>query len=80
MQLLRYPPIDVNSTFDIFDTDTWRCGVSYVRECRVLSCVWDPKLHRLFGAVGGSHDRIYTTSVQLVTADIPLRHRCHTAD
>lgn len=70
MQLLRYPPIDLNSTFDVLDADTWRRGVAYVREGRVLSCVWDPKLHRLFGAVDDSHDRTYTTSVQLWPADI----------
>ncbi len=70
MQSLMYPSIDLNSTFDVLDADTWRRGVSYAREGRVLSCVWDPKLHRLFGTVDGSHDRTYTASVQLVPADI----------
>ncbi|HTQ16773.1 DEAD/DEAH box helicase [Mycobacterium sp.] len=69
MQSLMYPPIDLDSTVDVLDADTWRRGVSYAQEGRVLSCVWDPKLHSLFGGVCGSNDRIYTTRVQLWSAD-----------
>ena len=69
MQSLMYPSIDLDSTFDVLDADTWRRGVSYAREGRVLSCVWDPNLHRLFGAVRGSQGRTYTTTVQLWPVD-----------
>ena len=69
MKLLKYPSIDLNSTFDVLPTDTWRRGISYVQESRVLSCVWDPVLHSLFGAVDGNHGRTYTTTVRLSPAD-----------
>ncbi len=69
MQLLMYPSIDLDSTVDALAAGTWRRGVSYARQGRVLSCVWDPKLHKLFGAVSGSQDRIYTTTVRLLPAD-----------
>ena len=69
MQLLMYPSIDLDSTFDVLAADTWRRGMSYAREGRVLSCVWDPKLHSLFGAVDGNHGRTYTTTVRLSPAD-----------
>ena len=69
MQSLLYPSIDLDSTVDVLAADTWRRGVSYAREGRVLSCVWDPNAHKLFGAVSGSQDRIYTTTVRLLPAD-----------
>jgi len=69
MQSLMYPSIDVDSTFDVLPADTWRRGVSYAREGRVLSCVWDPNLHKLFGGVRGNKGRTYTTAVQLLPAD-----------
>jgi superfamily II DNA or RNA helicase len=69
MQLM-YPSIDLDSTVDVVDADTWRRGVSYAQEGRVLSCVWDPQLHSLFGGVRGSHERTYTTTVHLSPADI----------
>ena len=69
MQLLTYPSIDLDSTVDVLETDTWRRGMSYALEGRVLSCVWDPKLHTLFGGVRGNHDRTYTTRVRLLPAD-----------
>jgi superfamily II DNA or RNA helicase len=65
-----YPSIDLNSTFDVLDAETWRRGVSYARQGRVRSCVWDPRLRRLFGAVDGSQGRTYTTTVQLLPLDI----------
>jgi uncharacterized Zn finger protein len=69
MKLLKYPSIDLNSTFDVLPTDTWRRGISYVQESRVLSCVWDPILHSLFGGVDGNDGRIYMTTVRLSPAD-----------
>jgi superfamily II DNA or RNA helicase len=68
MQSLMYPSIDLDSTVDVLAADTWRRGVSYVQECRVLSCVWDPDAHKLFGGVSGSQGRTYTTSVRLLPA------------
>ncbi|ORV14921.1 helicase [Mycobacterium celatum] len=64
-----YPSIDLDSTFDELDAGTWRRGVSYAREGRVLGCRWDPSLHNLSGSVCGSQARPYTTTVQLVPVD-----------
>ena len=69
MQLLMYPSINLDSTVDVLAADTWRHGLSYAREGRVLNCVWDPNAHRLFGGVSGSQGRTYTTTVQLLPAD-----------
>ncbi len=43
-----------------------RRGAAYAWEGRVLSCVWDPGTHKLFGAVLGSQGRTYSTTVQLL--------------
>jgi superfamily II DNA or RNA helicase len=72
MQSLMYPSIDLNSTVGMLAADTWRRGVSYAREGRVLSCMWDPDLHSLFGGVRGNHGRIYTTTVRLLPADTDM--------
>lgn len=69
MQSLMYPSIDLDSTFDKVDTQTWRRGVSYARQGRVLGCRWDPSLHNLSGTVRGSQPRPYTTTVQLLPLD-----------
>ncbi|HTY31178.1 DEAD/DEAH box helicase [Mycobacterium sp.] len=66
MQSLMYPSIDLNSTVDVLDADTWRRGMSYALDGRVLSCVWDPGLHSLFGGVSGSGNRTYMTKVRLL--------------
>ncbi len=65
MDLLPYLSIDVNSTFDVLDDETWRRGAAYARDGRVLSCGWDPSLRTLFGGVGGSDNRMYFTKVRL---------------
>ena len=64
-----YPSVDLTSALELVGGDTYRRGVAYAREGRVLSCVWDPNLHKLFGGVSGSRGRTYTTSVQLLPAD-----------
>lgn len=72
MQTLMYPSVDLDSTFDVLATETWRRGVAYAREGRVLSCVWDPQQQRLFGAVDGSRNGAYSTTVQLSPLDTEL--------
>lgn len=69
MQSPIYPSIDLDSTFDELDTETWRRGVSYVQEGRVLGCRWEPSLHNLSGTVRGNQPRPYTTTVQLLPLD-----------
>ncbi|HZE17446.1 MAG TPA: hypothetical protein VE197_18060, partial [Mycobacterium sp.] len=64
MQSLMYPSIDLASTLEVLAADTWRRGVSYAREGRVLRCLWDPDVHNLVGNVRGSQGRAYTTTVQ----------------
>ncbi|EUA52238.1 hypothetical protein I553_2424 [Mycobacterium xenopi 4042] len=54
MQSPAYPQIDLDSTFDELDTETWRRGLAYARQGRVLGCRWDPKLRNLFGIVRGN--------------------------
>src|SRR5690348_3435760 len=71
MRLLPYPWIDVNSTFDVIAADAMRRGISYAQEGRVLSCVWDPQLHSLFGGVEDDHGRTYMASVRLSRAAFP---------
>ena len=69
MQSLIYPSIDLATRSTLLGDDTYRRGVAYAREGRVLSCVWDPDAHNLFGAVRGSQGRTYTTTVQLSPVD-----------
>ncbi|EID13151.1 helicase [Mycobacterium xenopi RIVM700367] len=69
MQSPAYPQIDLDSTFDELDTETWRRGLAYARQGRVLGCRWDPKLRNLFGIVRGNQPRPYTTTVRLVPFD-----------
>ncbi len=64
-----YPSIDLDSTINVLAADTWRRGVAYAQEGRVLRCLWDADGHHLFGTVRGNHGRTYTTTVRLLPAD-----------
>jgi hypothetical protein len=64
-----YPSIDLASALELVGGDTYRRGVAYAREGRVLRCQWDPDVHNLFGNVRGSQGRSYTTTVQLLPLD-----------
>jgi uncharacterized Zn finger protein len=71
MRLLPYPLLDVDSTFDVIAADAWRRGISFAQEGRVLSCVWDPQLHSLFGGVDGDHGQICLVKVRLSRSAFP---------
>jgi superfamily II DNA or RNA helicase len=60
-----YPSIDRASALELVRGDTYRRGMAYAREGRVLRCLWDPEAHHLVGSVRGSQGRTYTTTVQL---------------
>ena len=64
-----YPSIDRTSALELVGGDTYRRGVAYAREGRVLRCLWDPQVHNLVGNVRGSEGRTYTTTVQLWPVD-----------
>ena len=70
MQSLMYPSIDLTSALELVGGDTYRRGVAYARQGRVLRCLWDPDVHNLAGNVRGSQGRTYTTTVQLLPVDI----------
>ncbi len=61
-----YPSIDRASALQLVGGDTYRRGVAYARDGRVLRCTWDPGAHNLVGNVRGSHGHTYTTTVQLL--------------
>ena len=65
VQSLTYPSIDLASALELVGGDTYRRGVAYAREGRVLRCLWDPDIHNLVGSVRGSQGHTYTTTVQL---------------
>ncbi len=65
VQSLIYPSIDRASALELVGGDTYRRGVAYAREGRVLRCLWDPAARNLAGSVRGSQGRTYTTTVQL---------------
>jgi len=69
MQSLMYPSIDLDSTFEVLDADTWRRGMAYAREGRVLRCLWDPDAEKLFGTVRGNKGRTYLTTAELMPVD-----------
>ena len=69
VQSLIYPSIDLESALGLLGADTYRRGVAYAREGRVLRCLWDPDVHNLVGNVRGSQGRTYTTTVQLLSVD-----------
>jgi len=60
-----YPSVDRASALELVGGDTYRRGVAYAREGRVLSCVWDPHAHTLVGNVRGSQGHTYAATVQL---------------
>jgi superfamily II DNA or RNA helicase len=69
VQSLMFPSVDHASVLEVVGGDTYRRGVAYARERRVLRCVWDPDAHTLVGNVRGSQGRIYATAVQLWPVD-----------
>lgn len=69
MQSLMYPSIDLESTFEVLDADTWRRGMAYAREGRVLRCLWDPDAEELLGTVRGNNGRTYQTTAELMPID-----------
>ena len=64
-----YPSIDLEDARLRLGEDTYRRGVNYAREGRVMRCLWDPDTSRLVGSVRGNKGRSYATTVQLC-ADI----------
>jgi len=69
VESLIYPSIDRASTLELVGGDTYRRGVAYAREGRVLRCRWDPRARNLVGSIRGSQGRTYTTTVQLWPVD-----------
>ena len=65
-----YPSIDLSSALALVGDATYRRGVAYAREGRVLRCQLDPDVYNLVGKVSGSQGRTYATTVQLLPADI----------
>jgi superfamily II DNA or RNA helicase len=65
MQSLMFPSIDLDSALSLVGIDTFRRGVSYAREGRVVRCQWNPNQGSLAGSVRGSQGRTYTTTVEL---------------
>ena len=61
MRSLMYPSIDLESTFEMLDADTWRRGMAYAREGRVLRCLWDPDAEQLSGTVRGNKGQALLT-------------------
>jgi superfamily II DNA or RNA helicase len=72
VQSLMYPSVDRASALELVGGDTYRRGVAYARERRVLRCVWDPDAHALVGNVRGSQGRTYATTVQLRPIDTDI--------
>ena len=64
-----YPSIELASAPALLGDATYRRGVAYAREGRVLRCLWDPDVHNLVGNVRGSQGRTYTATVQLWSVD-----------
>jgi len=69
VQSLMYPSVDPASLLEVVRGDTYRRGVAYAREKRVLRCVWDPDARTLAGNVRGSNGRTYAATVQLWPID-----------
>ncbi|MBO0880631.1 MAG: SWIM zinc finger family protein, partial [Mycobacterium sp.] len=65
MQSLIFPSIDIDSAVSLVGVDTYRRGVTYARQGRVVRCLWNPDHRSLVGNVRGSRGRTYTTTVQL---------------
>ena len=60
-----FPSINLEGALSQLGADTFRRGVAYAREGRVIRCLWDPDACSLLGNVRGSRGRTYTTTVQL---------------
>jgi superfamily II DNA or RNA helicase len=65
VQSLMYPSIDLESAYSRLGADTYRRGLDYAREGRVVRCLWDPDAGSLVGNVRGNQGRTYSTTVQL---------------
>ncbi|WP_102144527.1 DEAD/DEAH box helicase [Mycobacterium hubeiense] len=60
-----FPSIDLSSALALLGAETYRRGVVYAREGRVIRSLWDPDAGSLLGNVRGNRGRMYTTTVQL---------------
>ncbi len=48
-----YPSIELASALALLGDASYRRGVAYAREGRLLRCLWDPDVHNLVGNVRG---------------------------
>ncbi|EUA09990.1 SWIM zinc finger family protein [Mycobacterium kansasii 732] len=69
MQSLMYPSIDLDDAASHLGADTYRRGLDYAREGRVVRCSWNPGDDSLTGSVRGNRGRTYTTTAQLSMDD-----------
>ncbi|KZS58456.1 helicase [Mycobacterium ostraviense] len=60
-----YPSIDLDDAESHLGTDTYRRGLDYAREGRVMRCSWNPNDDSLVGSVRGNRGRTYTATAQL---------------
>ena len=60
-----YPSIDLESVHSRLGVDTYRRGLEYAREGRVVRCLWNPDAGSLVGNVRGNRGLTYATTVQL---------------
>lgn len=60
-----YPSIDLDDAESHLGADTYRRGLAYAREGRVVRCLWNPGDDNLTGSVRGNRGRTYTTTAQL---------------
>ncbi|MET0898308.1 MAG: DEAD/DEAH box helicase [Mycobacterium sp.] len=65
MHSLTYPSIAPADVASRFGDDTFRRGAGYVKEGRVLQCLWNPGAGSLVGSIRGNHGRTYATTVRL---------------
>ncbi|VBA50679.1 DEAD/DEAH box helicase [Mycobacterium pseudokansasii] len=64
-----YPSIDLDDAASHLGADTYRRGLDYAREGRVVRCSWNPGDDSLTGSVRGNRGRTYTTTAQLSMDD-----------
>ena len=60
-----YPSIDLESVHSRLGVDTYRRGLEYARDGRVVRCLWNPDAGSLVGNVRGNRGCTYATTVQL---------------
>lgn len=66
MQDVTYPRIDLDRAATRLGRDTFRRGIEYAEEGRVLQCQWSPDAETLVGTVSGNQLLAYTTTALLV--------------